>query len=186
VRDVTLEHHRSLLSRIEPELRACGLRKKGWGFWKRTDDGHGFAGLFARPKLVRGSKRLEFSAITMGGWADLHELFRPTLLTKGPFTVGHSHAQFDHDIVDPKGAGFAATLWTIWPSSDVEALRAKIMPRLIAETLPAVEIMLDRARLADCLEREVVDGRVYIRARNYSLTQRAIQVLRGLSVGAYS
>jgi hypothetical protein len=44
--------------------------------------------------------------------------------------------------------------------------------------MPAVEVMLDRNRLADALEQEVIEGRVYIRAKNYALTGQAIEQLR--------
>jgi hypothetical protein len=184
-REVTLEHHRALLSLLVEPLKHHGLRKNRWGFWKASADGAAFAGFLAKPKLVRGSKRLEFSAITMGGHRDLHDLFARLYAPGKKFDVGPQFAQFDHDLLEPRGQAFLAKLWTIWPSTDVASLAHELESRLIEETMPAVEVILDHERLAAALEEKMVGGRIYIRARNYALTKEAIHRLRS-SGNAYS
>jgi hypothetical protein len=114
VRDVTLDHHGRLLALLVGPLKPHGLRKDRWGFWKTLPCG-AFAGFVAKPKLIRGSKRLEFSAITMGAWPDLHPLFAPLYTAGKPFRIAPQFTQFDHDMLEARGDAFLAKLWTIWP-----------------------------------------------------------------------
>ena len=81
-------------------------------------------------------------------------------------------------MLEPKGSGFVAKVWTIWPSTDVEELWPKVHSRIVAETLPALEVMTNRPELITALENSVGAGPIYIRAREYAQSHEMIRILR--------
>jgi hypothetical protein len=185
--DVALDRHRGILLKAAEALRELGFRKKGHGLWKTSADGRRFAGFLARPVPRKYTgKRVEFSAITMGGWSELHETCFPKHLKPRPFGTGPEFAQFEHDMLTPKGDGFTAKLWTVWPSTDVEEFWPPFYARIVSDTLPAVETMFNRRALLAALERSAGSGPVYIRPIEYSLSSQIINTLSNSRDVAYS
>ena len=177
--DVALERHRAILLKTAEALRERGFRKKGNGLWKTSADGSRFAGFLARPVPRRFTgKRVEFSAITMGGWSELHELCFPKHLKPRPFGVGPEFAQFEHDMLTPKGDGYLAKLWTVWPSTDLEEFWPPFYARIVSDTLPAVEAMFNRNVLITALEQSAGTGPIYIRPINFALSTQVIDRLK--------
>jgi hypothetical protein len=183
-REIILMRHKMLLAKLAEAFKPLGFSKKGAGVWRWSSDQGSFAGVSLRPRINRASKRLEFRAETLGGFAELHKLCWPTHRTWQPFGLGADFAQLEHDLVDPKGAGFVAKIWTLWPSTDIDEFWPRFHPRIVAESLPAIEAMNNRSELIAELERSIRGGPIYIRATNYLLSQEMIRILR--CNGAYS
>jgi len=160
-------------------LAPLGFKKKGYGLWKLSPDRGRFAGLFAHPRPQRGGERMEFCVITMGGWAELHELCWPPHLKPRPFTTGDKFAHFFHDMLDPVGEGrYLAALWAVRPSTSIEELWSELHGRILNETLPAIEIMFNREQLIAELEQTMSGGHWYIRPTRYPLGHQIIAKLR--------
>jgi len=185
--DVALERHQQILLKAAEVLGPLGFRKKGFGLWKKSADGNRFAGFLARPVPRRFTgKRVEFSAITMGGWAELHALCFPKHLKPRPFDSGPEFAHFEHDMLIPKGDGFIAKCWTVWPSTELAEFWPAFYERILSDTLPAVETMFDRRALVAALERSAGGGSIYIRAVDHTLQPQVIEIMKSGTDVAYS
>lgn len=174
-----LSKQKLILAKVGETLKPFGFVKKGVGFWKCTPDKRRFAGFVAKPKLVRGSKRVEFSAIAMGGWEEFHDLCWPAFQEPSAFKVNEKFAQFEHDLLTPapRGQGFLAKLWTVWPSTDVEEFWPPFEGRVVGELLPIIDRMLSGSALAESLKLKYSDGGMYVTAKNYALTEELIRRL---------
>lgn len=153
-RTAGLMRTRELVDELAPHLKPYGLVRRGAGYWKRLAEDLAFAGVWINAWPVRNSKRFDVMAVTLCGWHRLHALCWPAHRKSRPFSIGPDFAQFEHHIVDPRGQGFIAKTWSLWPSTNVHELAEEIAPRIVTESLPALEIMFDRRRLANQLRAQ--------------------------------
>jgi hypothetical protein len=145
------EVYKAVFKKVSAYLSDIGFSRKGTSFWKESADKDLFAGLeLARPPGRTRSKRIVLSIAIYGGARTLHEL-NPS--AQGiEFKPGAEAAQYSSAVVE----GQYGKEWTLFPSTNVEALALDITERIRAEVLPLVEILLDRNQLSDAIETERV------------------------------
>ena len=147
-RAAVLKRSKDLIDELAPVCESRGLVRRGNGYWREGSGGKSFAGIWINAWPVRLTKRFDVMAIALCGYEQLHGLCWPAHRKPKPFSIGPDFAQFEHHIVDVRSGGFVAKKWSLWPSTRVRPLADEIASRIIAESVPALDTMLDRKRLA--------------------------------------